>query len=165
MKIRSMPTDMYMKTYAALGVNAVPMSFAETIPGLQQKTIDGVDLPISVLAANRFYDVADYISMTGHFFSPLILCISDSVWDTLTPDEQAILKKAAVDAGVEERTTIEANEADKLQELADNGMEVVDDVNHDAFQKALAEFYNTEKANIGPGLVDELMSTLESLKK
>ena len=164
-KIRSMETKMYMNTYKALGVNAVPMAFSETIPGLQQKTIDGVDLPITVLAANRFYDVAKYISLTGHFYSPLIIAISDSVWKNLTPEQQAILKKAAVDAGKEEREFIAKNEVDKLKVLKDHGMTVIDNVDHAAFQNALANFYQEQKANIGDNLVDELMAALKGLKK
>ncbi len=163
-KIRSMETKMYMETYKALGVNAVPMAYSETIPGLQQKTIDGVDLPLSVLAANRFYDVADFISMTGHFYSPLIICISDSVWKELDSEQQAILVKAAVDAGNELRGFIAENEKVQLQVLKDNGMTAIEDVDYGAFQEALASFYEAQKATIGSELVDELMTSLQELK-
>lgn len=163
-KIRSMETKMYLNTYAALGVNAVPMAYSETIPGLQQKTIDGLDLPLSVLAANRFYDVADYISMTSHFYSPLIICMADSVWKKLTPEQQAIVTKAAVDAGNEEREFIAKNEEAKLQILKDNGMQAIEDVDYDAFQKVLVKFYDEQKTVIGGTLVDDLMAALKALK-
>lgn len=42
LKIRCMETETYLATYAALGVNAVPMAWSETITGLQQGTIDGL---------------------------------------------------------------------------------------------------------------------------
>ncbi|MFA5536401.1 MAG: TRAP transporter substrate-binding protein [Bacillota bacterium] len=164
-KIRSMETKMYMATYKALGVNAVPMAYSETIPGLQQKTIDGVDLPLSVLAANRFYELADYISMTGHFYSPLILCMSDSVWKNLSSEQQNMVKEAAVDAGNELRDFIAENELVQLQVLKDNGMKAVEDVDYGAFQEALATFYEEQKTTIGSALVDELMAALEELKK
>lgn len=163
-KIRSMETDMYMNTYKALGVNAVPMAYSETIPGLQQGTIDGVDLPLSVLAANGFYDVADYISMISHFYSPLTICISDSVWKGLSAEQQQVLKKAAIDAGNEEREFIANIEVEKLQLLKDKGMTAIEDVDYDAFQKKLTNFYEEQKAKIGADLVDELMAALNELK-
>lgn len=163
-KIRSMETDMYLATYSALGVNAIPMAYGEVIPGLQQGTIDGLDLPLSVLAANRFYDVADYVSMLGHFYSPLIITISDSVWNDLTSEEQAILKQAAVDAGNEEREFIAESEVEKLKILTDNGMTAIEDVDYDAFQQAVKPLYEEQKAFIGEDLVDDLMEALEELK-
>ena len=49
-----METETYLATYAALGVNAVPMALPETITGLQQGTIDGLDIPVSVTYSKRF---------------------------------------------------------------------------------------------------------------
>ena len=60
----------YIATYAALGTNAVPMAWSETITGLQQGTIDGLDIPISVIYANGFVDIAKDLNLTGHFYSP-----------------------------------------------------------------------------------------------
>ncbi len=161
-KIRSMGTDMYLATYAALGVNAIPMAYGEVIPALQQGTIDGLDLPLSVLAANRFYDVADYVSMLGHFYSPLIITISDSIWNDLSSEEQAILKQAAIDAGNEERKFIAENEVKKLKILTDNGMTAIEDVDYEAFQQAVKGLYEEQKAVIGEDLVDELMEALKN---
>lgn len=161
-KIRSMGTDMYLATYAALGVNAIPMAYGEVIPALQQGTIDGLDLPLSVLAANRFYDVADYVSMLGHFYSPLIITISDSIWNDLSSEEQAILKQAAIDAGNEERKFIAENEVEKLKILTDNGMTAIENVDYEAFQQAVKVLYEEQKAVIGEDLVDELMEALKN---
>lgn len=161
-KIRSMGTDMYLATYAALGVNAIPMAYGEVIPALQQGTIDGLDLPLSVLAANRFYDVADYVSMLGHFYSPLVITISDSIWNDLSSEEQAILKQAAIDAGNEERKFIAENEVEKLKILTDNGMTAIEDVDYEAFQQAVKPLYEEQKAVIGEDLVDELMEALKN---
>lgn len=76
LKIRCMETESYIATYAALGTNAVPMAWSETITGLQQGTIDGLDIPISVIYANGFSDIAKDLNLTGHFYSPLIICMS-----------------------------------------------------------------------------------------
>ena len=42
LKIRCMETESYIATYGALGTNAVPMAWSETITGLQQGTLDAV---------------------------------------------------------------------------------------------------------------------------
>ena len=52
------------------------MAWSETITGLQQGTIDGLDIPVSVTYSNGFPDIAKYLNMTGHFYSPLFdLCV------------------------------------------------------------------------------------------
>ena len=122
LKIRCMETETYLATYAALGVNAVPMAWSETITGLQQGTIDGLDIPVSVTYSNGFPDIAKYLNMTGHFYSPLLICVSGEVFDALSPEEQQILSEAAVEAGkacrennarVEEQMLSEMEEASR----------------------------------------------------
>ena len=73
LKMRSLENPLYIDTYKALGTNPTPMAWTETFTGMQQGTIDGLDIPISVIYSNRFYEVAKHFSLTNHFYSPLML--------------------------------------------------------------------------------------------
>ena len=160
LKIRCMETETYLATYPAIGVNADPMARTETITGLQQGTIDGLDIPVSVTYSNGFPDIAKYLNMTGHFYSPLLICVSGEVFDALSPEEQQILSEAAVEAGKACRENNARVEEQMLSEMEEQGMTVVRDVDLAAFREVLGDFYESRKEAIGGSYVDDLMAAL-----
>lgn len=66
--------------------------------------------------------------MTGHFYSPLLICVSGEVFDALSPEEQQILSEAAVEAGKACRENNARVEEQMLSEMEEQGMTVVRDV-------------------------------------
>lgn len=164
LKIRCMETKTYIATYNALGANAVPMAWSETITGLQQGTIDGLDIPISVIYSNGFPEIAKCLNLTGHFYSPLIMCISNEIWSSLTTDQQKWLAESAIEAGKKCREHNARVEGELLKKMKDGGMIIVDDVDIPAFQEVLKDFYGQQKNVIGGTYVDDLLKELNSRK-
>ncbi|MBU5668642.1 TRAP transporter substrate-binding protein [Peptoniphilus sp. MSJ-1] len=160
LKIRCMETDTYIATYQELGTNAVPMAWSETITGLQQGTIDGLDIPVSVIYTNGFADIAKYVNMTGHFYSPLILCVSKTIYEELDSNEQEILREAAIEAGKTTRISNAKSEPVMLEEMEAQGMNIVQDVDKEAFQKAFEDFYDKRAEGIGKKYLEELRKEL-----
>jgi len=160
LKIRCMETETYIATYSALGTNAVPMAWAETITGLQQGTIDGLDIPISVIYSNGFPDIAKYLNLTGHFYSPLLICVSNSIFNDLDETEQQILRECAVEAGIKCRQNNAAVEETMLTEMEEQGMTIVRDVNLAAFQAVLGDFYMNRADSIGGTYVEDLLAVI-----
>ena len=161
LKIRCMETESYIATYAALGTNAVPMAWSETITGLQQGTIDGLDIPISVIYANGFSDIAKDLNLTGHFYSPLIICMSKKIFDSFDENDKKILIESAKEAGQICRDFNKNSESKMLEEMKAQGMEIVDDVDIPAFQHILKEFYSKRSKNLGGNYVEELMKEIK----
>ena len=161
LKIRCMETESYIATYAALGTNAVPMAWSETITGLQQGTIDGLDIPISVIYANGFSDIAKDLNLTGHFYSPLIICMSKKIFDSFDENDKKILIESAKEAGQICRDFNKNSESKMLAEMKAQGMEIVDDVDIPAFQNILKDFYSKRSKNIGGNYVEELMKEIK----
>ena len=161
LKIRCMETESYIATYAALGTNAVPMAWSETITGLQQGTIDGLDIPISVIYANGFSDIEKDLNLTGHFYSPLIICMSKKIFDSFDENDKKILIESAKEAGQICRDFNKNSESKMLEEMKAQGMEIVDDVDIPAFQNILKDFYSKRSKNIGGNYVEELMKEIK----
>ena len=161
LKIRCMETESYIATYAALGTNAVPMAWSETITGFQQGTIDGLDIPISVIYANGFSDIAKDLNLTGHFYSPLIICMSKKIFDSFDENDKKILIESAKEAGQICRDFNKNSESKMLEEMKAQGMEIVDDVDIPAFQNILKDFYSKRSKNIGGNYVEELMKEIK----
>ncbi|MFR2410822.1 MAG: hypothetical protein ACLS70_18105 [[Clostridium] symbiosum] len=98
--------------------------------------------------------------MTGHFYSPLLICVSGEVFDALSPEEQQILSEAAVEAGKACRENNARVEEQMLSEMEEQGMTVVRDVDLAAFREVLGDFYESRKEAIGGSYVDDLMAAL-----
>lgn len=93
-KLRVMETDLQIAMWKNWGANPTPMAFTEVISALQQGTIDAQENPLSIIDSNKLYEVQHYISLTGHLFSPHILYINKSIYDSFDPE----IKKAFDDA-------------------------------------------------------------------
>ena len=102
-KIRVMEDDVFILTMKALGASPLPMAFGELYTALEQKTVDAQENPLAVIHSSRFFEVQKYLAMTGHFYSPAVLLISEIAWKTLTPEQQKIVADAATEARDYER--------------------------------------------------------------
>lgn len=158
MKIRCMETKIYLSAYEALGVNATPMAWGELLTALQQGAVDGCDAPLSVLYTNGFPDICKYIDNINLFYSPLPVCISTSVYKSLSDEDQNILKNAALEAAKETRASNDAM-AEKMEtDLEADGMTIIPtiDVDTQAFQNTVQPCYDEMESYIGVEWVDRI---------
>lgn len=160
LKIRCMETKTYLTAYSALGVNATPMAWGELLTALQQGTVDGCDAPLSVLYTNGFPDVCKYIDNVNLFYSPLPICISTQVFDSFSAEDQQILLDAAAQAAAYTRSNNDATAQQMEDDLASKGMTIVseDEVDADAFRKAVRPCYEEMESYIGGDWVKNLES-------
>ena len=167
LKLRVIPNPINVDWVKALGANPTPMPFPEVYGGLEQKAIDGQENPISVIAANKFWEVQKHIALTNHQYNPQSVIFSKKVWDTLTPAEQKILDESADEAAKNQREQSRAAVAANLELLKKNGMTVT------VFPAAeVAKLREKMKpvivkysAAVGEATVNEMMTELAKLRK
>ncbi len=143
LKVRVMENEVYTATFAALGVNAVPMAWSEALTALQQGTIDGQENPVNVLHSYKLWETQQYVTMTRHAYASAIITMSQDVFDKLPADVQEIFKQAAQEAAETERAWVAENESSQLQDLKDNGMEIVEEPDVDSFKAAVQSVYDS----------------------
>jgi TRAP-type C4-dicarboxylate transport system substrate-binding protein len=103
MKIRMMGNPIFVETMNAMGGNGVAMGFNELYSALQTGVVDGAENnPPTVLAQNH-YQVSKVYSLTGHLIIPEIFIFSKKTWESLSKEDQALLKKDAREAQFEQR--------------------------------------------------------------
>lgn len=88
----------YLKMAGALGANVTPMPISEVFTALEQKVVDGQDNPIATLKANGWYEVQSDVLESNHVFNPNLYIINGKLWEKLTPEQQTVLKEAAIEA-------------------------------------------------------------------
>jgi len=95
MKIRVQPSDLWVSLIGAMGASATPMPFAEVYTGLKTGLIDAAENNYPSYEENKHFESATYYSETLHVMGPEVLVFSKKIWDTLSKDEQAAIRKAA----------------------------------------------------------------------
>ena len=134
------------------------MAWGELLTALQQGAVDGCDAPLSVLYTNGFPDICKYIDNVNLFYSPLPVCISTSVYKSLSEEDQNILKNAALEAAKATRASNDTM-AEKMEaDLEADGMTIIPtiDVDTQAFQKAVQPCYDEMESYIGVEWVDRI---------
>lgn len=157
LKIRVVGSPLFLDTFNALGANPTQMSWTDALPALTTGAVDGQENPLAV------YDVAradranqKYLTLWHYINDPLIFGVSQRVWSTLSPEDQALLKEAAVDAGKWEIEKSRTELADTLTSIRERGVEITEltPEQHKAFVDATQSVYEKWIPRIGKDLVD-----------
>jgi len=121
-KMRVMQNTIYIDTFKTLGSNAVPMAFSEVYSALETKTVDGQENPFANIENMKFYEVQKYLTLTKHAYAPLTLLVSKKTWDTMSADEQRVMRDCALLGRDEERRINREQASTTLANLKSKGM-------------------------------------------
>jgi TRAP-type C4-dicarboxylate transport system substrate-binding protein len=100
------------------------MAFTEVYTALSTGSVDGQDNPLPTNKDSKFYEVTKQICLTSHLVDLNYVAFSKAVWDTLTPEQQATVQKAADDAAESGRQKQLALEEELAQFFVDQGLDV-----------------------------------------
>ena len=83
LKIRVPDAPLYMMFPKAAGANPAPIAFSEVYLALQQGVVDAQENPLPAIDAKKFYEVQEYIVLTGHITDALLTIIGGPTWDSM----------------------------------------------------------------------------------
>lgn len=126
MKIRTPESEVYLKTFELLGANPTPMPFSEVFTALQQNTIDGQENPFNTIYLNNLFEVQDYVTRTGHIYSPHVFCMNADFYNGLPEEDRAAVDEAARAAVEVNRSLSRELDEQYMQNLTDAGMTVTE---------------------------------------
>jgi tripartite ATP-independent transporter DctP family solute receptor len=167
LKLRVIPNAINVDWVSALGANPTPMAFPEVYSGLEQKAIDGQENPVTVILANKFYEVQKYLAISNHQYNPQTVIISRKLWDALHADEKSLISAAAAEAGRVQRQVSREQAGAALETLKKNGMEVTElsAAELEKFRAKMKPVIAKHSAIVGAEVVDALESELRKLRK
>ncbi len=167
LKLRVIPNPINVAWVKALGANPTPLPFPEVYGGMEQGAIDGQENPISVIAANKFWEVQKNIALTNHQYNPQTVLFSKKIWDTYTAAEKKLLDDAADEAAIVQRKEARAAVATNLELLKKNGMTVTQfsPVEVAKLREKMKPVIAQFSANVGEATVNEVMAELAKMRK
>jgi tripartite ATP-independent transporter DctP family solute receptor len=121
-KMRVIPTPIYVDLLNAFGATAVPMPFTETYTALEQGAIDGMTNPLLNILDGKYNEVSKHLTLTNHMYTPQVVIVSKKFWDKLSADEKKILQDAATETAAYQRKVARDEAARVLAELKKRGM-------------------------------------------
>lgn len=159
LKMRVMEQPMYIEMMKALGASPTPMAMSELYTALQKGVIDGQENPLAHIATKRFYEVQKYISLTGHTYASEPLLISAMSWKKLSPEQQQIVRQAALDTRDWQRELCRKLEGTFLKVIKDSGKsEVNDGVDKAAFAAATKSVWKLYSDKFGPANIEAIQN-------
>ncbi len=139
LKMRTMENSVHIAAYRDFGILPTPMAFTEVFAALQQGVVDGQENPLSVIESNNFQEVQRYMTLTGHVFSPCVFLMNLDLYDSLPAEDQEAFLAAAKSGAAANRARVDADEASAIEVMSSQGMEIIEEIDRDAFIAAIAE--------------------------
>jgi tripartite ATP-independent transporter DctP family solute receptor len=150
LKIRMMGNPIFVDTMNALGGNGVPMGMDQVYSALQTGVVDGAENNPPSYDSFGHYNIAKNYSMTEHLIIPEILVFSKPVWDKLSKDDQALIKKLAAEAQLEQRKLWDERVEVSMKKIKDAGIEVITFKDKKPFQDAVKPVWDKYGAKYAP---------------
>jgi len=149
-KIRTPNSPWRVLLFRALGASPSPMPFSELFMALETGVMDGQENPLSNIRTASFQEVQEYLSLTGHVYSPAYLIVGVEKWARLPEDVRAILEDVARETQAFVFETAQEVDARLLEELRAAGMQI-NEVDRSLFVGASRTVYDEFDAEVPGG--------------
>ncbi len=159
-KLRTPKGEWRVKMFKLYGANPTPMAFSEVFTALKTGVIDGQENPYAQIWSAKFQEVQDYLSVTGHVYTPAYVLVSQDHFADLPEDVQQILIETAQETQAFVYDTAAQMETDLLSKLEAGGI-AVNTADKDAFISASQPIYEDFASSVEGG--GELIETVQGL--
>jgi len=161
-KLRTPNGEWRVKMFQLYGANPTPMALSEVFTALKTGVIDGQENPYAQIWSSKFQEVQQYLSITGHVYTPAYVLTSAKSFAKLPDDIQSDLIAAAEESQDAVYTIAAQLETELLQNLKDANVEV-NEADKQAFIDSSAPIYEEFANSVEGGA--ELISTVQSLAR
>ncbi len=163
LKLRTPPEVQLQAAMEALGAQVQQIAFSELTTALNTGAVDGQENPLAVIYYNSLFDTQDYLAITNHVYNSMVNVMSKTVWDTLTEEQQVIIREESVAAGNYMRQMMRDDAANLIALLEAEGMEVTYP-DTAAFKALMGPAYTQIGAIFGVGNVDYFLQLAEDAR-
>jgi TRAP-type C4-dicarboxylate transport system substrate-binding protein len=136
-KVRVMGNPIFVDMMNSLGGNGVAMGYDQVFSALQTGVVDGAENNPPSFVFDNHYQVAKYYTLTEHLIVPEMLVFSRKSWDSLSKDDQALIRDFGREAQAEERVFWADYEKQAMDKARAGGVQIVETIDKQPFQDAV----------------------------
>ena len=136
MKIRVSNDPIMNGMVESLGASPTVVAFGELYSALNTGVCDAAEQPIANYKSNAFPEVANNLILDGHTLGAIQVVITDTAWAKLTENQQKVIMEAGKEVQKFNQNLSQSAEDEVLQQLKDEGCNVVDVTDKGPWQEA-----------------------------
>lgn len=143
LRIRVLESQMYMDLVSALGGSATPIPWGDVYSALQTGVVDAAENNFPGWYANSHHEVAPYFVVDEHSRIPELIIMSKITWDSLSKEDQEIIKQAAIESTAVQRKAWAEMEKEAEKNAVEQGATVtyLTPEQKETFQEAVMDLY------------------------
>lgn len=162
LKVRTTDSPVEIQVAQALKMTPAPIAWGETYTALQQGTVDAEGNTLPHMYGAKHHETLKYAVMSYHNYGMQVMMANKKWWDKLPADTQALIREAAAEAVVYQRTVLyPKNEADARKGFVDAGITVID-LNEDQlneFREMTKPVWQKFTKELPPELIEMVVET------
>ncbi|WP_255681669.1 TRAP transporter substrate-binding protein [Natrinema sp. SYSU A 869] len=124
--IRIPEVDPWLEVWKGIGAAPTTVAFDELYSSLQQGVVGAQENPAETINSYSIYEVQSHITKTSHQASTGWFTFSEDAWSSMSDDDQQLVEETLTGSIEELSADIEQSESKALDELEDEGMEIVE---------------------------------------
>ncbi|MCC3144048.1 TRAP transporter substrate-binding protein [Halanaerobium sp. Z-7514] len=143
LRIRVQESSLMMDMVEALGASPTPVAWGEVYSALQTGVVDAAENNYPGWYYNSHHEVAPYFVEDEHNRIPELIIMSKITWDSLSPEDQEIIREAAIESTETQREAW-AERTEEAKALAvEEGAEIITLTEEEQaeFQEAVMDMY------------------------
>lgn len=150
-KLRVPAAPILTSLFAALGAAPTAINVTETYMALQTKIVEGQENPLPTIATNKFNEVQETCSLTGHTWGGVWIIGNKRALQRLPEDIREIVAQEFDRSAADQRADVAALNVTARGEMEGKGLRFID-VDKELFRQSLANstFYKDWKEKFGP---------------
>jgi C4-dicarboxylate-binding protein DctP len=125
LKIRTLKSDLYMQSFAAMGFEPVFYDVKDMVPAVASGAVDAQENALTNTFNMGIGEYHRWITLSGHFFGPAVVLCHKDTYDGWPADVRASVDAALVTATETQRGFASAEEAEVLQKFDPAHNEVI----------------------------------------
>ncbi|MEW6622322.1 MAG: TRAP transporter substrate-binding protein [Bacillota bacterium] len=123
-KLRVVESPLMLDIFNTLGASPTPMPYGEIYSALQTGVIDGLEMDLSAIWAEKHFEVANYVALSSHFSFPTVNIMHLHKWNSLSDEDKQIIAEAAWEAIDENMGLLRDIDEKMLNNIKGEGVDV-----------------------------------------
>lgn len=150
---RAVPLDLWVSMVKGFGATPTPVEVAELPTALMTGLVVGQENPLTMISANKLYEVQSHVALTGHMQSILAVFVNEESWQSLSEEHRQAITEVLDQKAQESLQWATESEEQLIEDLRGHGMTVIteeDGLDIAAFREAVLEQILADFPNYKP---------------